>query len=609
MGQNSRYSYDHNGLVKTITDAKGQITTYNYDAANHLSNVVYHDGTQDSFTYDSLGNLIGYTGADGVSGVLEYDALNRKIAETVNYGSFTKSFQYSYDAYGNKDSYTSANDIVHSYAHDLSGRVTAMSVDGQTINLSYNKTRLAQINYPNGVTTNYSYNGNDWLSNLNTSGPNGTLLQRDYSFDGTGNITNAVSTQGSTNYTYDPTNQLTEADHPAATALSDETYSYDPVGNRLNANDISGLISYNTNNELIGHSTAQYQYDTNGNTVQKTENGQVTTYNYNSRNRLAAIHLADGRLVSYRYDPFGRRISKSVAGTTTSYAYTDEGLVGEYDANGNWQKSYGWKPNGLWGTDPVYQRTPTGLYYYHNDHLGTPQRLSDNTGAIVWSAGYAAFGRATVDPFLTAVENNLRFAGQYFDQESGLHYNYQRFYDPKAGRYTQVDPIGFFAGDVNLFRYVYQNPIMNFDSNGLWVVGYGGSAGIGFMGAVDISGGGVVDGHGSLAAIGTVTGSAGLQTTAGAGATVYFSFADKVGDLNGPSFDINIRLGISISFSIPIDYETGKINLKNTLLSVDYMPSPLNLGFGFGPGGTIILWENKAPLYLINLLRKQRGCN
>ncbi|WP_321532125.1 RHS repeat-associated core domain-containing protein [uncultured Desulfuromonas sp.] len=244
------------------------------------------------------------------------------------------------------------------------------------------------------------------------------------------------------------------------------TYSYNNADWLTNLTT-SGLISYNANNELIGHTTVQYQHDANGNTTQKTANGQTTTYDYNSRNRLSRVHLPDGRLVSYRYDPFGRRISKTVAGVTTCYAYSDEGLAAEYDANGTWQKSYGWKPDGLWGTDPVYQRTPTGLYYYHNDHLGTPQRLSDESGDIAWSAGHTAFGNATVDPILSSIDNNLRFPGQYFDQETGLHYNYQRFYDPGTGRYTQVDPIGFFAGDVNLYRYAQSNTINWTDSLGL----------------------------------------------------------------------------------------------------------------------------------------------
>ena len=96
-------------------------------------------------------------------------------------------------------------------------------------------------------------------------------------------------------------------------------------------------------------------------------------------------------------------------------------------------------------------RDGSGVYYYHNDHLGTPQRLSDaTTGAVVWSAGYAAFGLAVVDP-LSTVENNLRFPGQYFDAETGLHYNWMRTYDPGTGRNTQVDPIGFYGGIITYF--------------------------------------------------------------------------------------------------------------------------------------------------------------
>jgi len=132
------------------------------------------------------------------------------------------------------------------------------------------------------------------------------------------------------------------------------------------------------------------------------------------------------------------------------------------------QKAYGWKPGGLWGTDPLYMLDGSGTYFYHNDHLGTPQRLSSaTTGAVVWSAGYQAFGLAVVDP-LSTVENNLRFPGQYFDAETGLHYNWMRTYDPGTGRYTQVDPIGFAGGDVDLYRYVFNRPGSLADPSGLF---------------------------------------------------------------------------------------------------------------------------------------------
>jgi RHS repeat-associated protein len=104
-------------------------------------------------------------------------------------------------------------------------------------------------------------------------------------------------------------------------------------------------------------------------------------------------------------------------------------------------------------------------YFYHNDHLGTPQKITNASGAIGWSATYDAFGKATVGANST-VTNNLRFPGQYYDQETGLHYNWNRFYDPKTGRYTTADPIGL-EGGVNLFAYVENEPINWIDADGL----------------------------------------------------------------------------------------------------------------------------------------------
>jgi len=107
---------------------------------------------------------------------------------------------------------------------------------------------------------------------------------------------------------------------------------------------------------------------------------------------------------------------------------------------------------------------------YQNDHLGTPQKLTAVNGAVVWSAKYSSFGQAEVD-LSSTVTNNLRFAGQYFDAETSLHYNYKRYYDPETGKYLRVDPIGL-AGGINLFLYASGNPINNFDPKGdlVWTI-------------------------------------------------------------------------------------------------------------------------------------------
>lgn len=116
-------------------------------------------------------------------------------------------------------------------------------------------------------------------------------------------------------------------------------------------------------------------------------------------------------------------------------------------------------------TDPLFMKVGSEYYWYHNDHLKTPQIITTSSGAAVWSAKYTSFGRASIDSGSTVV-NPLRFPGQYEDVETGLHYNYHRYYDPAFGRYLRNDPIGF-AGGVNHYVYVQNNPVYLMDPWGL----------------------------------------------------------------------------------------------------------------------------------------------
>lgn len=116
-------------------------------------------------------------------------------------------------------------------------------------------------------------------------------------------------------------------------------------------------------------------------------------------------------------------------------------------------------------TDPLFMKQGGQYYWYHNDHLGTPQMMTTTSGAVVWSAKYTSFGKATVDPSSTIV-NPLRFPGQYEDVETGLHYNLHRYYSANLGRYLKNDPIGL-DGGINLYVYVSSEPVNWFDPYGL----------------------------------------------------------------------------------------------------------------------------------------------
>ena len=109
-------------------------------------------------------------------------------------------------------------------------------------------------------------------------------------------------------------------------------------------------------------------------------------------------------------------------------------------------------------------KTGGRYYFYHNDHLGTPQKMTDVSGAVVWSAKSESFGETVVE--VATVENNLRFPGQYYDSETGLHYNWFRYYDSNTGRYLRVDPIGL-AGGINLYAYCLNDPVNFVDPWGL----------------------------------------------------------------------------------------------------------------------------------------------
>jgi len=101
----------------------------------------------------------------------------------------------------------------------------------------------------------------------------------------------------------------------------------------------------------------------------------------------------------------------------------------------------------------------------HNDHLATPQKLTDSTGQVVWAADYKPFGEATIT--VSTITNNLRFPGQYFDAETGLNYNYYRDYNPIIGRYVQSDISGINGGTNHLYAFVQNNPLMFVDFFGL----------------------------------------------------------------------------------------------------------------------------------------------
>ena len=170
-----------------------------------------------------------------------------------------------------------------------------------------------------------------------------------------------------------------------------------------------------------------------------------------------------------------------------SYVYDEDGTLIAQTLTGGAQNSWGQSARYIYlptasGPMPVAAIYGTKHYAIQSDHLNTPRRLIQSDGQVAWQWAYSAFGeeKPTIaktrfaNPDLnqsfgmtgvSAVTFNLRYPGQYFDQESGLHYNYHRSLDTKVGRYTQTDPIDL-RGGWNRFGYAEQNPMSYIDPTG-----------------------------------------------------------------------------------------------------------------------------------------------
>jgi len=202
--------------------------------------------------------------------------------------------------------------------------------------------------------------------------------------------------------------------------------------------------------------TTNFLYDENGNLLKDASH----EYIYDKKARLVGVD----NNVSYAYNHENTRVSKTVNAETTHFIYDGAKLIGEYNSDGSVKNEYIYLDNIPVGVIPRgYPQD--GVKYIHADHLGTPRRLADENANIVWSWESEPFGESKA---VGNVEFNLRFAGQYFDNETSMHYNINRDYNPKMGRYLQSDPIGF-DGGVNSYGYVGGNPLGTVDEMGLAV--------------------------------------------------------------------------------------------------------------------------------------------
>ena len=300
-----------------------------------------------------------------------------------------------------------------------------------------------------------------------------TTLAYAFGYDANSQITTLTTPDGTSSESYDNNGQVTAA------SLTSETYAYDANGNRTSANG-STYGTPGANNQLTSDGTYTYTYDNEGNRLTRTNiaTGQVDTYTWDYRNRLTDVVTTDAsavilQSVHYTYDTMNRRIGKTVVdGSSTvtlaeNYVYDGSNLLLVLDGSGNVTQRY---LNGPAENQVLVEETLTGststVRWALTDQVGSIRDVADNAGAVLDHVVYDSFGNITSQ---TDSTNALRmgYTGQVHDAETGLDYYHARYYDPGTGSFIRQDPMGFAAGDGNLFRYVGNSPVTNVDPTGL----------------------------------------------------------------------------------------------------------------------------------------------
>ncbi|MDH5180069.1 MAG: RHS repeat protein [Gammaproteobacteria bacterium] len=525
LKRTTRYEYD--GLSQPIAriDALGRVFKYEYDAERNLTALINENGDRYELAYDKNERLIREKGFDGRIQSYEYNAAGHlinyldgmdRLTEFVRdpLGQLLEKHCKRYDPKSEEDDKFVEEEVVTfgydelgrlveaandsgelAFAWDETGNLLSESINGQAIEHSYNELgQLISSLLPTGQTIQYGYNkqglftlaalddqiltriernklGYETQRNMGsltaqreydpmgrllsqrTANQQKPILARNYSYDLAGNLHQIEDMkQGSTWFSYDPLDRL-----KGVTGLQNEQFDFDPAGNILSTTTRQ-QGGYVKGNRLQVFQDYRFNYDDTGNLIEERKGRHTSQFHYNVQNQLTKVEK-DGQTFEYKYDPLGRRISKSDNFGDTVYLWSGDTLISE--ERQNLQTTYIYEP---YSFVPLCQVKDKKIYYYHNDHIGTPQIMTDARGDVVWEAKYKVYGNvAGFD--VQNIENPLRFQGQYFDKETGLHYNRHRYYHPVIGRFTSVDPIGL-EGGANNYEYA-PNPISWIDPLGL----------------------------------------------------------------------------------------------------------------------------------------------
>ena len=495
MGYTEKFVYDKIGRVIKGLDKNGQAAEYEYYYdSDKLVKSIYGEDTY-TFEYDKFENC---TYAEGPEGTYNYEYTYNNLLESIETPD-GETINYEYDANHNVSKVTDYTGDVTTYSYNGLNKISEVKRNG-TVAAQYEYYQngaLKSINYSGQGKSEFEYDGALRLTGQTNSLADGTVTNTyEYTYDLNGNQIKKIDNGNATNYTYDNMNRLKSVTEPDGTK---EEYTFDGQGNiqtktmthldgyeytfkqngkEYTLNDVSTheiTYSYDKNNRLkfegeyIGGSGEEYEgfieitryseYDNNGNMIKRERGGQVDEetelFEYNELNQLTKYTNPNGEETTYKYNPDGMRTSKINNGVETKY-YWDRGYISVESVNDEYTASNYIGANGIFAREEAEDTD----YMLKNGHGDVTSLVSDGMESIDYN--YTAYG---VEKNKEEGDTNpFRYSGEYVDEESGLIYLRNRYYDPSIGRFINEDPI---KDGLNWYIYANNNPIMFVDPLGL----------------------------------------------------------------------------------------------------------------------------------------------
>ncbi len=472
----------------TVTGAGALSTSYAWDADRNLTRIDLPDGDGLVLSYaDPAAGVLGSSGklvstASGAGTALfGWDSVGRLSSAAAGGVTFTVGYDgalvttqawtgvvnglvtTAFDA-SHRPAVTTVAGVPAAFTYDADGLLTgagALAITRDAVSGQPTATSLGVVTTVEGISSF----GEPVTSTASASATD--LYGATYTRDALGRVTRvAESVEGvsrTVDYVYDPAGRLASVWVNGSPTAS---YGYDAQGNRTSLATGGSTVNstFDAQDRLLASGSTTYGWSANGTLVSTVGAGGTTTFQHDAQGRLRGVLLPDGRQLDYLLDGIGRRVGKRVNGALAeAFLHDGERPVAWLDGAGAVRAVFVYGPR---GHAPEYFVMDGATYRIVADHLGSPRLVVDAaTGAVAQRLDYDAFGQVLFDS--NPGFQPFGFAGGLRDLDTGLVHFGARDYDPATGRWTSKDPLGFAAGDSNLYAYVGNDPVNWIDPSGM----------------------------------------------------------------------------------------------------------------------------------------------